>query len=373
MPSKEAIMRQQWRNLALVASIMATPAWALDIGVLGDSISDEYLGVGHPVGLTDGITDFAAKNWVQILAQTRGGYLNFGALEMDDSVRGEPQNRGYAYNWARAGATATTPGILGSISGGLLPDFAPLANQTQGLLPSVQSGAVKTIFAGIGSNDYLVRNGVYGVIPAQPLSGPAFDAWESGLIDAIFAPLDALHAAGAQTILVGLIPGTADSGANPSTELRDAIAHTNGLIEQAAQARGFTAVDWFAWSRERDANGDIVVGGLAIHPDGATQEDLVPAGTPGAGPCNSEGMCAAPSHATHAFTEDGIHPNTIPQGLIANEILKALNAANGTAIPLLTTDELFRFAGIEVPVPAAAWLFGSALIGLGATRMRRAA
>ena len=38
--------------------------------------------------------------------------------------------------------------------------------------------------------------------------------------------------------------------------------------------------------------------------------------------------------------EDGLHPNTVIQGLMANEVLKALNAAYGAGIELLTDEEI---------------------------------
>jgi phospholipase/lecithinase/hemolysin len=352
---------------------MTAPAWSLNMGAVGDSLTDEYL--GYPAPITAGVTDFAARNWVQILAETRGAQLNFGALSLDQNERGEPRSKGYEYNWARAGATATTPGLLGSFG---LPDFTPLAQQVAGLRPTVQAGTVDVVFSGIGSNDFLVRNGIFGNLPAKPLSGPDYDAWENNLINSIFTPLDDLHAAGADHILIGLIPGTADSGSNGNAALRAAIDHANGRLIEGAAERGYRIVDWFGWQNDPnrvDALGNLLVGDLIIHPDAASAADLVPAGTPGAGACNSQGMCAGPTHALHRTVEDGIHPNTIVQGLMANEILAALNAELGENIPLLTDNELIALSGApvsDVPLPAGAWLFGSALLGLAGLRRKNA-
>jgi lysophospholipase L1-like esterase len=352
---------------------IAAPAWSLNMAAIGDSITDEYLGYAAPI--TAGVTDLAARNWVQILAETRGDAVNFGALALDPNERGEPRGRGYAYNWARAGATATTPGLLGSFG---LPDFTNLAQQAAGLRPTVASGAVSVVFSGIGSNDFLVRTGIFGTLPAQPLSGPDYDSWEDNLIASIFTPLDDLHAAGAEHILIGLIPGTADSGANANPALNAAIAHANARLIDGAAARGYRIVDWFGWADDpalHDADGNLLVGGLVIHPDAASAADLVPAGTPGAGACNSAGLCAGPDHALHITAEDGIHPNTIGQALIANAILGALNTELGLDIPLLTDREMVQLSGARVsavPLPAAGWLFGGALLGLRGLRRRRA-
>ena len=72
------------------------------IGVLGDSYSDEYQ--FYPPDRT------TARNWVEILAATRG--LDFGPYAA--ASRGEPRNQGYAFNWARSDATTDGPDRLGS-------------------------------------------------------------------------------------------------------------------------------------------------------------------------------------------------------------------------------------------------------------------
>ena len=61
--------------------------------MLGDSYSDEYR--FYPPDRT------TARNWVEILASTRG--LDFGPYAAES--RGEPRNQGYAFNWARSDAT----------------------------------------------------------------------------------------------------------------------------------------------------------------------------------------------------------------------------------------------------------------------------
>src|SRR5687768_11788563 len=67
--------------------------WRGGVGVLGDSYSDEYQ--FYPPHRA------RARNWVEILAETRG--IDFGAFSLAD--RGAPRHAGYANNWARSGAT----------------------------------------------------------------------------------------------------------------------------------------------------------------------------------------------------------------------------------------------------------------------------
>ena len=83
-----------------------------------------------------------------------------------------------------------------------------------------------------------------------------------------------------------------------------------------------------------------VAGRVRAVDSAATEDDLVAQGTAGTGPCNSAGQCAAPSHADHYRAEDGLHPNTLVQGLIANQVIEALNDRYDTGIELLTDDEI---------------------------------
>src|SRR5436189_6373933 len=71
----------------------APPGLPGGIGVIGDSYSDEY--EFYPPDRS------TARNWVEILAATRG--MDFGPYSR--ASRGEPRNMGFAYNWARSCAT----------------------------------------------------------------------------------------------------------------------------------------------------------------------------------------------------------------------------------------------------------------------------
>ena len=62
------------------------------LGVLGDSLSDEYAGEWY----------FYARNWVELLAEERGVPLG------QTQDWGEPRREGYEYNWARSGATTSS-------------------------------------------------------------------------------------------------------------------------------------------------------------------------------------------------------------------------------------------------------------------------
>jgi lysophospholipase L1-like esterase len=98
------------------------------IGVLGDSYSDEYQ--FYPPDRT------TARNWVEILAATRG--LNFGPFSLES--RGEPRNQGFAFNWARSDASS---------------DDLIATGQHTGLAEQVARGEVGLVVISIGGNDFI--------------------------------------------------------------------------------------------------------------------------------------------------------------------------------------------------------------------------
>src|SRR3954462_3312720 len=113
-------------TLAPHASPLAQPPGG--IGVLGDSYSDEYR--FYPPDRS------TARNWVEILAETRG--LNFGGFSVDS--RGEPRNQGFQYNWARS--DATTDALIAS-------------GQHTGVAAQAARGEVGLVFVFIGGNDFI--------------------------------------------------------------------------------------------------------------------------------------------------------------------------------------------------------------------------
>src|SRR3954469_25975604 len=122
------VSRRIFLILALHSCGLAHAGSPGGVGVLGDSYSDEYQ--FYPPDRS------TARNWVEILAATRG--LNFG--EYSPSSRGEPRNQGFAYNWARS--DATTDSLLA-------------AGQHTGLAAQVSSGEVSLVFVFIGGNDFI--------------------------------------------------------------------------------------------------------------------------------------------------------------------------------------------------------------------------
>ena len=112
----------------VLSSMGSLPACAGGVGVLGDSYSDEYrFYAPHRE---------AARNWVEILHATRG--VDFGPYQAES--RDEPRNSGFAYNWARSGATSAD-----MIASG----------QHSGLAEQVRRGEVGMAVVMVGGNDFI--------------------------------------------------------------------------------------------------------------------------------------------------------------------------------------------------------------------------
>lgn len=305
----------------------------ISAGALGDSLTDEYLGNQFQIGSTD----LPALNWVQILQQTRGREIDFGAIELDFMVRGEPRNEGLEHNWARSGA--------GALPNPFFLPFASVTAQAAGLAPAVSAGEVNVVFVGIGSNDYFFRELLGG---SFELDDPGYQAFEDSMLAAMEGAILTLQAAGPVEIILARVPAGTAGGTDPVTVA--AIEHYNGRLAQAAEELGAVFFDQFAFTskRGRVVRGDFRMGPFKIPFDSvASLDDTVPEGTPFAGPCDSLGNCATLEYARNFTASDNLHPNTVVQGLIANEALKALNTRIKPPIPLLSDIEIILAATLQ--------------------------
>jgi lysophospholipase L1-like esterase len=352
-------MRSILLVVLLGSCFLAAPISAQTFAALGDSLTDEY--VGNPGNL--GSTDLAALNWVQLLVQLRG--MDFGSYEGDSTVRGEPRLEGYEHVWARSGGTVN-PVI-----------FADLTTQATGILPAVGGGDIDYLFIGIGSNDYYFRELGSG---SMDLMDPGYQTFEQALLDTMESVILSLQAAGSAQIIVSAVPLGTAGGTSPDTIL--AIQHYNGELATLLGTLGVTFFNQWEWTLDLariDVNGDLHYGGYVI-PDGssATLAQTIPSGSPNAGPCKSTGDCATPAYVLNAIADDGLHPNTVMQGLLANEFLTVLNPFLGSPIPLLSDDEVLEAAApgtamVEVPMlaPGPLLVLAAGLAGLGALGLRR--
>jgi lysophospholipase L1-like esterase len=275
------------------------------IGVLGDSLSDEYS------DSASGATYAYAKNWVELLDSYRS--LNFGSWETNS----EPRLDGYAYNWARWAATTTT----------LLSQ-----GQDTGLASQIQSGSVNTVVIEIGQNDigYAYQNLYNGSWTTTQIA-----SFETTILTNIETAIKTVNIDNAQIVISNIIDPAAavllrstytDASkraivsavvdeintkiAALANEYNIALANLNGLCKTLL-GNSFT-------------NASVTIGGVAIT-NAATDS----------------------SHsASYFFVADGTHPGTVGQSLIANVIATALNEKYAANIATFSESQIMAMAGL---------------------------
>lgn len=292
--------------IVIACGLLIAPARAglLDgLAAAGDSLTDEYEFQSYSY----------AHNWLEQLAVGRS--LNFGTKNSVGSGWGEPRRRGYEHNWARAGGTTST----------LLSQ-----GQHTGLAAQVTSGDVTLAMLAIGANDF---GNSYSSIYSGALAGTALGSFINTLAGRIDTALSTIESAGPVEVILATIP---DYGFAPAfrafytdpvgrQRVSDATVTANVLIRELASSRSLPLVDLFAAGNVLFATDQIIVGGAAINYGAATSP-------------------------TTMFVDDGIHPHSVLQGLIANLVIEAANRAYGAGLAPFTDQELLTNAGIVPPI-----------------------
>lgn len=324
----------------------------VNIGVIGDSLSDEYQGVASRLpGLT----------WTEQLEAT--DRIALGANEDDPSVRGEPRNDGYALNWARFGQAALgiqwnsqvvldNPNVPASQkTDPRLQTLGSFDAQINGLAAQIDAGQVDVALVWIGHNDLFIRQFIgYDQDGGQ-------QAFFGALINKIVTAAATLrtHAANhphtqAKVAIVGLA---------------GAAAALNPSLSAAAASAGIAYIDSFntavnAIVTEQAQTGVYDVAGAAVQPFtivyspfSATPKtaSLADLAFPGTGPCGfnpaTNGIgCSTPAYAGPFRHYDGVHPNTLYMGVVGNQFITDVNAKFGFAMQTIPETQLRQTAGL---------------------------
>lgn len=378
MPLRRCLLRVLPSLLALFAS--PPVAGALTFGAVGDSLTDEYQ--GH--------SDLPALNWVEQLVRDRG--LDFGAFAGDPALRGEPRNDGWSHNWSRFGINLNPPAYADLNlfdEHPLLNPMPPLSDLVAGLAANIASGDVDVALVELGVNDFLIH-----VFNSGKFEGPFFVPLRDGVVAALFEVVDTLLAAGSASIAVAALPDVIPphpifhpplSPAVDPLVYADAVAETNALIQQEAAKRGVLYVDLSESVRARldtdvrtclasfGEGCNLLIGDQVIPADSAARmADLVLASSAEHGPCSGNGeLCAGALYALTFWTHEYAHPNTIVQGLMANDFLALVNEQFGLEIPLLSDEEILDNALVPEPSGAMGLLLVAALLGRLTSRADR--
>jgi lysophospholipase L1-like esterase len=282
----------------------------LTVGALGDSYTDEYR--FYPPNLSQ------ARNWVEILAATRG--VDFG--KFTTRSRGEPRNQGFAFNWARYDATTVNM----------------IQNQLPGLSAQVAAGQVKYVSINIGGNDFLdFLSGVQGgsITPAQAPAALAHVEAQAAAnfttaVDTLLAASPAVRLVITTLPDVAVLPIVQQETATVPTQDRAILSATSQAIGQydatirslAASSPRIALVDLATQTTELTQ-----LGGASV-PFGGTTISLA---TPG-------------DNYHDFFLADGLHVGTVGQGLIANDFVNAIDARFGLKVAPLTARQIVSFA-----------------------------
>ena len=292
----------------------------LKLGVMGDSLSDEYF---------EDSTRAYAKNWLQQLAENRAVDPGPTAAEagQPQGTWGPPRGTGYAYNWAAAWATSRS-----------LLD----ARQAAGLVSQVVTDGIGCAVLAIGSNDFNPYTSAYDGIYNGAWSAARILAQERKMLANIKTAIVTVCRTGVPLILIDIL----DSGSTPAVatslffpdatkrqRVTRVIGDLNQRLRQLAQTYQIPLVDWFGLEQRLGGPPTNLVPVLLL---GNTPIMLQQA-DPGPGPdANPTAGCVA----------DGFHPHTTIQGVLANTIIAALDSGYGANLPLFTEEEILQHAGL---------------------------
>lgn len=287
------------------------------VGAMGDSLTDEYY---------EGLAGYA-ETWLEQLVSHRA--ISAGPTAPQDNqpggTWGEPRRTGYEYNWARSGADSVT----------LLSE-----GQDTGLAAQVVPEGITHAVLAIGSNDFNPTGSAYFGIYYGFWSQSQIDDHVAATIANIETAVATMDATDADLVLVsvldfGVVPAVWDSifFGNPTNreKVADAIREVNYGLVDIARNHQLAMVDAFGFARtlfgpHADLNPTVTIGNVVID---LTASDTTNNANPLAG-----------------FIDDGAHPHTHLQGVIANVIIHALNVGYDAGILAFTEAEVLDHAGI---------------------------
>ncbi len=276
-------------GLAIGQVTVHVPGPVVGLAALGDSLSDEYAGEAYAY----------ADNWVELLAASG---VNVGAW----GSYGEPRREGYAYDWARSGATSAS----------LLAQGQP-----DGVAAQAAAGLVNYAVLWVGQNDFsAAAEGIYGYgDPERGWSEQQIADFIAGVAGNIRTALDTLVASGVHTVLVNVGDLSTLPAAReylPDAQRRELISQAIvGLNDQLAAL----AADYRVPLVDMFALGQVYLGTNASPVESVTIGGQTFWNAGGQDP-------------TNLFVADGVHPHTVPQAIFANLMLKALELGYGVDV-----------------------------------------
>ena len=289
------------------------------VGVIGDSISDEYQYYAPDRA--------SARNWVEILAETRG--FSFGG----PPVGAKDRDRRFAHNWSQSGATTASlissgqeAELAARVAGGSAINLAAVTIGTNDfadvLFSSRSVAAMEFALERASSNVAAILNSLLNIGPSLKIAAfTAVDLRSSPILRGIIGlglispPLVDAYAAAIAAFNTRMIRLIADHSH------RAVVVDINDLLAGVVEPEQYVVADW-------EIN-----------------------------------RVVASNEPRHLFLADGFHTGTIGQCLVANRFLEAINWGFDACIPLLRDGEMVRFAA-SVPIPSGLSLIGTGVLAL---------
>jgi GDSL-like Lipase/Acylhydrolase len=292
-------------------------AGPVDLGIMGDSNSDEYRADDNNRGGTYASTTL---NWDEQLQRYRG--VNIGSWGKWSGTR----RNGYEYNWALSGATAEDVVSTG---------------QATGLARQVAAGKINTVVLWVGANNFAIWNNTYAKIYNGVLAGRALQDYINKIVSSIETAIDTARTTDAINMIVtniqdrGQTLGFISRFPDPAKRqaVTNAIVAVNAGIDMVVGARRHVAlVDLYNYvdapqykSRINLARGIVTVG----------REEI--------------SFTTPSDEPHHVMLSDDEHSGTAVQCLVANYIfIDPLNSKFGQTIRPFTDEECLTNAGISV-------------------------
>jgi len=295
------------------------------LGVMGDSLSDEYFEETY---------GSYATNWTEQLVVYRGIDIGPTAAEAGQPVGtwGTPRRTGYEYNWALSGDT----------SADLLSDGQDIGLAAQ-IVPDGITHAVLAVGANDFNPDFLDYSpNAYLNIYDNSWSASQISNYVAQILTNVETAIVTVSTTGVRLVVFNIL----DYGKTPA--VYNNFFYTNGskrervsaIIRQAnaglaylAQKYQLPLVDAFGlqqviFGSNTNLLTTLTIGNVAIH---LQQSDTNPTNSP---------------NRTAAFVADKAHPHTTIQGLFANMALEAFRLGYGANVADFSEQEILAHAGL---------------------------
>ena len=295
----------------IVMKASAAAATLGNVGVLGDSYSDEYQ--FYPKDR------YHARNWVEILAATKKA--GFGTLSK--ASRGEPRNQGYEYDWARSDATSVNM----------------VANQLPGLTAQVAAGKIKYVSIFVGGNDFL---DYFRSLAATATTNPPTADQVQSSVAALQAQATANVTTAVGTLLAANPNVKVVVTTIPSLAFTPIVRQGVAALPEAAGvvAAADAAIANFNASIKllASANPRVAVSDLAATANAAAASTVLPYGG------TTVNLTTTSNAYQSFFLADGLHVGTIGQGVIANGFIQAVDTTFGARVSLINPTQIVSLA-----------------------------